>query len=604
MKGKVKKSLLVLAVATALLMIPFESSAESSGLENFTKLKTYGYQFQDVKSSDWYFTNVKNAYEMGLMNGSSETSFNVKGNVTIAEVVTIAARLHNIHYNGSDKFEPTSPWYQTYVDYAQSNGILISSYSDYGRKATRAEFAQILAKAFPESALTEKNTVEDGVIPDVSTEASYADEVYLLYRAGVLTGNDSRGYFAPDSNIQRSAVAAIVTRMADVELRQSITLESVSSLTMNQSTATMVEGGFVVLFADMATLTGEDAKLTWASSDSNIATVVDGKVTGIKGGTTIITATAPNGKEATCKVTVTIEAKSIKLNKTTQDLYIGKTDRLNLTISPADTTDQNVSWTSSDPSVIRVDKDGKVTGYGRGTAIITAKTANGLTASCVYYVTKLYTVDISRSKVTVLAGDIKSVTVAHNSELPVSFKYSIDDTSIVSCGWDWDTYGLSSSSDLTYTSEKLNITGEKAGTTYITISYYAEGKTISDTIRVTVEPPYSIVMPPLPAYINYIIGTSYRSTFNITGVKYVEDSFYSFGSYGTLYFTGFKSADAYGENGTSSVYWRWELLDSSGNRVDSGYCSAFGVRVGDTITKEVSVYGLEKGTYQLILSEY
>ena len=56
--------------------------------------------------------------------------------------------------------------------------------------------------------------------------ASYADAVYLLYRAGVLTGSDSAGTFRPDSTIKRSEAAAIVTRMADPSLRQRITLTS------------------------------------------------------------------------------------------------------------------------------------------------------------------------------------------------------------------------------------------------------------------------------------------------------------------------------------------------------------------------------------------
>ena len=48
--------------------------------------------------------------------------------------------------------------------------------------------------------------------------------VYRLYRAGILTGSDDLGTFYPDSSIQRSAVAAIVTRMASPALRKTVTL--------------------------------------------------------------------------------------------------------------------------------------------------------------------------------------------------------------------------------------------------------------------------------------------------------------------------------------------------------------------------------------------
>lgn len=38
---------------------------------------------------------------------------------------------------------------------------------------------------------------------------TYGTEIYALYRAGILTGNDSYGTFTPDTNITRGAVATI-----------------------------------------------------------------------------------------------------------------------------------------------------------------------------------------------------------------------------------------------------------------------------------------------------------------------------------------------------------------------------------------------------------
>jgi hypothetical protein len=67
--------------------------------------------------------------------------------------------------------------------------------------------------------------VADNAIPDVKMGDKYADEIYEFYRAGILTGNDAAGTFAPDSNIKRSEVAAILIRMFDVSARQSVTLK-------------------------------------------------------------------------------------------------------------------------------------------------------------------------------------------------------------------------------------------------------------------------------------------------------------------------------------------------------------------------------------------
>ncbi|MHB1153511.1 MAG: S-layer homology domain-containing protein [Eubacteriales bacterium] len=207
-------------------LLPMHLSAINSSLDNFKNTNTYVYsQFSDVKSSDWFSESVAKAYELGLMLGTSETVFNSYGNVTLAEAVTMAARIHLIYKTGSDKFKQASPWYQPYVDYVIDNGIISQGYSDYTKAATRAEFAAILAGALPDEALAPINTVAEQSIPDINMNAVYYDEVYKLYRAGILAGNDLYGTFTPDSNIARAAAAAIITRMADSSLRTSISLK-------------------------------------------------------------------------------------------------------------------------------------------------------------------------------------------------------------------------------------------------------------------------------------------------------------------------------------------------------------------------------------------
>lgn len=196
------------------------------GSDNFKKINTYvAGQFNDVKLSDWFSANVANAYELGLMIGSSDKDFNAYGNVTIAEAITMAARIHSIYNKGSDKFEKATLWYRPYLDYAVWNGVIDGEFPDYGKAATRAEFALILAGALPDEALTAINNVVDGSIPDVDINASYSSKLYKLYRAGILAGNDAYGMFTPDSNIARAAAAAIVTRMANPSLRIEINLK-------------------------------------------------------------------------------------------------------------------------------------------------------------------------------------------------------------------------------------------------------------------------------------------------------------------------------------------------------------------------------------------
>lgn len=220
---------LILALCTLLSLAPAAIAEESvqSGFDNFKLVNTYPVdKFPDVAPEAWFFENVVSAYTLGLMKGNTDGTFNPDGSVTIAEAVTIAARLHSLYTTGSESFRQGTPWYQVYADYAYENGIFSGAYTlnNANSPATRWEFAMILASALPEEAYEPINTVADEAIPDVSLADVYGEAVYKLYRAGITIGSDGSGTFNPENSIRRSEVAAIVTRMAQPSLRQSITL--------------------------------------------------------------------------------------------------------------------------------------------------------------------------------------------------------------------------------------------------------------------------------------------------------------------------------------------------------------------------------------------
>ena len=217
--------LLALILCAGLFPASIFAAGGADGLGNFIKKNTWSDElFTDVSVSDWFYENVKSVYEFGLMIGKGEKAFDPNGNVTIAETLTVAARLNAIYTMGSDSFEASDPWYEVYALYCLSNGIISSLSDDMSVPAPRAVFASILAAAIPDEVLGEKNAVADDSIPDVSLDDSFGAAVYKLYRAGIVIGNDAEGTFAPHSNVKRSEVAAILTRMIDTSLRMSITL--------------------------------------------------------------------------------------------------------------------------------------------------------------------------------------------------------------------------------------------------------------------------------------------------------------------------------------------------------------------------------------------
>ena len=152
-------------------------------------------------------------------------------------------------------FVQGAPWYQTYVDYAVENGILSSAdeYDSYLQSVSRAQFADIMAHALPESAYTEINLVEQGAIPDVDMSQKYSFSVYTLYRAGVLTGGEHAA-FRPDDCITRAEAAAVAGRIIDPSLRQPLQLYAPLYVGFTKDDAN--EGAVVITGLTMSTENG------------------------------------------------------------------------------------------------------------------------------------------------------------------------------------------------------------------------------------------------------------------------------------------------------------------------------------------------------------
>lgn len=199
--------------------------AAGGGMLNFRAVATYqNGQYTDVAPDAWYNASVAAAYEQGLMTGEGVDFFNAAGQITVAQTIVLAARLHRIYNTGTSDFEPGDTWYGPYVDYARENGI-IAGEPILWTAATRGQFVDILSRALPKEVFDQINDIADNMIPDVKTGDEYAGSIYMLYRAGVVTGSNSRGSFYPNNTISRAEAAAIVTRMTDRSLRHSFTLE-------------------------------------------------------------------------------------------------------------------------------------------------------------------------------------------------------------------------------------------------------------------------------------------------------------------------------------------------------------------------------------------
>ena len=167
-----------------------------------------------------------------------------------------------------------------------------------------------------------------------------------------------------------------------------------------------------------STVLPNDAKnktCKWYTSRSSVAAVSStGKVTAKAVGTAVITAKTVNGKTATCKVTVSPAPTGVKISPTA--LTLGKDESYTLkgTVLPNDAKNKTCKWYTSRSSVAAVSSTGKVTAKAVGTAVITAKTVNGKTATCKVTVKTMPT-SVKTNPTALTLGKGESYTIKENT---------------------------------------------------------------------------------------------------------------------------------------------------------------------------------------------
>ena len=218
--------------------------------------------------------------------------------------------------------------------------------------------------------------------------------------------------------------------------------------------------------------------VTWSSSNTGIATVSNGVVTGVAAGTATITATtATGGFTDTCTVTVVdtaVHPESVSVNPASATIEAGATQALTATVAPANATNKNVTWSSNHTNIATVSAAGVVTGVAAGTATITATTVDGgKTATCEVTVTAApvhpTSVTLNRTSLNLQIGGTDTLTA---TVLPANAV----DKSV--------TWSSSSNAIATVNSSGL-VTGVAAGTATVTATTVDGGKTAACTVTVT-----------------------------------------------------------------------------------------------------------------------
>jgi len=148
----------------------------------------------------------------------------------------------------------------------------------------------------------------------------------------------------------------------------------------------IVVGGTQQLTAAVTPATATDRTVLWTTSNAAVATVsASGLVTGVTAGAATITATVANGTAVGTPVSQTISVNvasvvpvtSVSVAPSAASLVVGATTALVPTVLPANATNRNVTWGTSNSAIATVSTAGLVTAVAPGTATITVTTADG-----------------------------------------------------------------------------------------------------------------------------------------------------------------------------------------------------------------------------------
>ncbi len=270
------------------------------------------------------------------------------------------------------------------------------------------------------------------------TWSSSNTSIATINSSGLVTANSS-------GLAGTSVIRATATDGSGVYGEATVTVSPVAVTGVTVSPASATITGLTNTQQLTATITPSNAtnkSVFWSSSNMSIATVNgSGLVTSVAGGSVTITVTTDDGAyTATASITVNyVAVSSFNLSTNSATLYTSgtyKTISLTATFSPANATNQGITWSSSYPSIASVNSSGLVTGLTPGFATITATSNdnNAITATAEITVVALTVTNVviktSPSKTTFALGEN-----IYSPDMVLTLTYNDSTTADVTSGY-------------------------------------------------------------------------------------------------------------------------------------------------------------------------
>ncbi len=277
-------------------------------------------------------------------------------------------------------------------------------------------------------------------------------------------------YAKDDPSKKDTVTVTVKVPVSDIEITNTVPV-------LNVGEETLLD---VDINPDNATI----KELVYSSDDEAVVKVDEnGKITAVGEGTATITVYAKDdpSKKDTIEVTVKVPVSDVVINAPLPVLNVGEEATIDITVTPDNATDRELIFTSDNEAVVTVDKNGKVTAIGKGTATITVYSKDNPS--------KKDTITVTVTEQVTVTIPVEEIIINNDfSIINIGEKTSLDVTVNPDNATHKDLIFMSDDESILSVDENGNVTALKEGTATITVfSKYDPSK--KDSVTVTVKVP-------------------------------------------------------------------------------------------------------------------
>ncbi len=288
--------------------------------------------FRDVARGRYFYDAILWASQNGITTGTSPTTFNPDSYCTRAQIVTFLWRYMgepNVGYTNRFTDVRSNSYYAKAVAWAAQNGITTGTSPTLfspDRNCTRAQAVSFLYRAIGDgSSSTGYKEYFEIDKDELNLKQGDAEKISAYY--GRLLSDNQVKWSSDNSAVatvdDRGNVVAKASGEAVITAEYNgmichcyvyVTIKT-TGITLNKTSLDMTVEDTAALVATVTPADASDKSVTWSTSNSNVATVSNGRVTAVGAGTAYIVAeTNDTGLRATCTVTVREKPAAVKNN--------------------------------------------------------------------------------------------------------------------------------------------------------------------------------------------------------------------------------------------------------------------------------------------------